>query len=230
MPYKLRGYSPDEVPLKEEALRRGLEFSDKIEKTWKEGPVYYNIIQTYTTWQGKDFWAARVSYNPDLSYEDMKATVLENHTAHEAQYIDLIHSFEELTVPNPLVGWYSALIRYRLPFPLNDRDMAIWLASTEVRPGLFIVFTLPRAMQTKHTRGYYMSVEVVSQMENGVKWIMAQTSDVGGWVPRWMQNPAITATIAQDVQLFKSWLIQHKRTSSKLDLGEDTHSGAAFVK
>ena len=54
----------------------------------------------------------------------------------------------------------------------------------------------------------YASVERIRVLpSNGdVEWIMATASNAGGVLPQWMQNMAVPAAIAKDVEMFLSWI------------------------
>lgn len=54
----------------------------------------------------------------------------------------------------------------------------------------------------------YASVERIRILpSNGdVEWIMATASNAGGVLPQWMQNMAVPAAIAKDVEMFLSWI------------------------
>lgn len=214
--FELREYSVDEVPVASWAIKRALEYMATIEKEWAptpaivlNGPANTTIdVNLYTQHINRDFWAARVSYHQQQSYGKFRKYLMENHTANEARYIESIESYRVLTVPPILTDWNSAVVRYRLPGPLSARDMAIWLTAQETVPEKqFLVLSLPRRIPVDATKGIYVSIELVELLDNGtIKWTMAQTSDAGGWLPKWAQRKAIAAEIAKDVPTFLTWL------------------------
>lgn len=213
---ELREYSVDEVPVAQWAIRRALEFINEVEEKWDKspsvslpGPANKPVdIDLFTSQVNRDFWAARVSYHNQQPYSKFRRYLMENHTANEARYIESLESFRMLTVPPILTDWSSAVLRYRLPSPLSPRDMAIWLTAQEIVPDKqFLILSLPRKMPVDATKGFYVSVELVEQLDDGtVKWTMAQTSNAGGWIPKWAQRRAIAGEIAKDVPSFLNWL------------------------
>ncbi|CZT49643.1 uncharacterized protein RSE6_10521 [Rhynchosporium secalis] len=56
--------------------------------------------------------------------------------------------------------------------------------------------------------GAYASVERIRILpSNGeIEWIMATASDAGGLIPQWVQNLAVPAAVAKDVDFFMSWI------------------------
>ena len=56
-------------------------------------------------------------------------------------------------------------------------------------------------------RGKYVSVELVTELEDGsVDWRMATSSDAGGSIPRFITNSTLPKSIAEDVPSFLSWM------------------------
>lgn len=204
---ELREYDVEELPLSTATIVDGNQFILKVEKEWNYSATFHSNVRTYTNWIGADYWAARVSEHPTISYETMRDAVLLNHTHHEAEYIDIIESFKQLEVPSHLEGWDSYVVHYHFPFPMRNRDMAIWITGRELEAGeSFILVTVPRAVATTHSKAHYRSVEKVERHGSGVKWTMAQTSDAGGFIPKFIQRMAINNAIAQDVPQFLKWI------------------------
>lgn len=80
-------------------------------------------------------------------------------------------------------------------------------------PGKTIfVISLPSAhtVSTHLTRAVYCAIEVVTfkEEEGHVEWLMAQTSDARGSIPRWIQDKSVTASVAADVPSFIGWASQ----------------------
>lgn len=89
--------------------------------------------------------------------------------------------------------------------------MAVWILCIQPDPSVsqFFVVSLPSTHQVSEdvTRAVYCAVEAVTfnAAENRVDWVMAQTSDARGSIPRWIQDKSVTASVAADVPSFISW-------------------------
>lgn len=207
--YTLREYEADELPGLDAAVLLATQFADTIETEWQKSKLF-DDVQTYTQWVendhgGSEFWAARVSYHNDIRYAKFYETVFKNHTENESQYIGMVDSFENLPPSGP---WLSRLVHYQFPFPLSDRDMIIWLGQVETEAGTqFVNVTLPRSYASDQTKAFYVSVEVVTRLpDNRTKWVMATSSDAGGFVPQFVQRPQMSKAVSEDVPQFKKWI------------------------
>lgn len=89
--------------------------------------------------------------------------------------------------------------------------MAIWILTVQPDPEVkqFFVISLPasHAVSSTVTRAEYCSIEVLTynESESHVEWIVAQTSDAKGNIPRWIQDRSVTATVVSDVPHFVEW-------------------------
>lgn len=92
--------------------------------------------------------------------------------------------------------------------------MAVWVLAVQPDPQVkqFFVISLPSAhtVSTHLTRAVYCAIEVVTfkEEEGHVEWLMAQTSDARGSIPRWIQDKSVTASVAADVPSFIGWASQ----------------------
>lgn len=205
--YILKEYTESQLPAASEAISQGLDFCSKIEQDWNTAKRY-DDVQTYNYWDNENqFWAARISRHADLTYSQMLETIMHNHTENEAQYIPLIDSFQLLDSSKD-GQWLSRRVHYRFPFPLKNRDMDIWLTSKETIPGTqFINVSIPRKLESAFVKGMYLSVEIITKLEDGrIEWTLATTSEAGGWLPQFLQRPQMTKAVAQDVPEFRTWV------------------------
>lgn len=202
--YELKEYSQNELPESDAAIQKGLEFALSIESSWPKSKEI-DGTQTYLEWIDNQFWAARVSYHDDITYEEFKNTVLHNHTENEAEYIGMVDNYKIL---DGYKDWVSRQVHYKFPFPLRNRDMIIWLTSKETQPASqFVVVTVPRKYSSPYTKAVYVSVEVVTRLADGrVQWIMGTTSDACGWIPQFVQRPKMSNAVAEDVPQFQAWI------------------------
>lgn len=93
----------------------------------------------------------------------------------------------------------------------TDREMAVWILTIQPDPEVkqFFVISLPasHAVEPHVTRAEYCAIEMVTyiEAESQVEWIMAQTSDARGNIPRWIQERSVTASVVGDVPCFIKW-------------------------
>ena len=89
--------------------------------------------------------------------------------------------------------------------------MAVWVLAVQPDPEIkqFIIISVPssHAVSPHVTRAEYLAIEVVTYIEEEghVEWIMAQTSDAKGNIPRWIQDKSVTASVVADVPSFIDW-------------------------
>lgn len=97
----------------------------------------------------------------------------------------------------------------------SDREMAVWILAIQPDPDVkqFLVISLPssHAVSPNVTRAKYCAIEVITyiETESHVEWLMAQTSDAKGNIPRWIQDRSVTASVAADVPSFVEWAKQN---------------------
>jgi hypothetical protein len=112
---------------------------------------------------------------------------------------------------------------HKTPWPMKNRTFPILQLSVSLLPSPsseFIVVSvtvcdLPSLPDStaKDCRdpafvvGTYTSVERIRKMENKIEWIMATAGDVGGSLPKFMQNLALPRAIAKDVEMFLQWVV-----------------------
>lgn len=214
--YTLREHKDTDVPLPSEAVDSALQFMNTM-GTWKKGKTYTPQGQTVETFHQRidgDFWMARVSRHKDVTFEQFKEGILENHTEKEVQYIPLLDSFKRLDKSSECPDWESILVHYKFPRFFSDREMTVWILAIQPDENKkqFVVISIPSDRPvTDHesvTRAYYCSIEVVTYLEDQqcVEWKMAQTSDAKGNIPRWIQDSSVTASVIEDVPHFIAWI------------------------
>lgn len=214
-PFKLKAHADSEVPNWKEAAQAALDFASPIQTTWKKGKYYDHIkVQTYNTRIDGDFWMCRVSKHSDVPFEWFEKGILANHTENEVKYIPLLDSYRpvnDFSAKDNLERWYGAIVHYKFPKFFSDREMAVWILPVAPDPEKkqFVVVSLPsnRPVASDVTQAIYCSLEVVTLLEDGktVEWLMAQTSDASGSIPRWIQDKSVTASVVEDVPSFVDW-------------------------
>ncbi|ANB15563.1 hypothetical protein AWJ20_3191 [Sugiyamaella lignohabitans] len=226
--FELREFSEAELPNSTVAVQTALNFMSQVKSAWTKGKFYSDgQVQTYHhTASNGDFWMARESNHKDVSFEEFRSAILLNHTENEVKYIPLLDSFKRLEpVTSPETpdahDWESLLVHYKFPKFFSDREMTVWLLAIQPNEDVkeFLVISLPSnrpVTDSEHvTQAYYCSIEHVkyNEQEQQVEWLMAQTSDAKGNIPRWIQNKSVTSSVVEDVPHFISWAKKQREVS-----------------
>lgn len=115
------------------------------------------------------------------------------------------------------------------PKPLKNRTFpVVQLAASLEGTKEFIVTSIPitdfdQSPQAEYAKdkglvvAAYVSVERIRVLpKNGeIEWIMATASDAGGVLPQWLQNVAVPGKIAHDVDMFLSWIPNHRKATKR---------------
>ncbi|TVY87947.1 hypothetical protein LAWI1_G006145 [Lachnellula willkommii] len=114
------------------------------------------------------------------------------------------------------------------PKPLNNRTFPVIqvTASLEETPE-FMVISIPLsdfdkspyadfARDKRLVVAAYVSIERIRVLPSNsdVEWIMATASDAKGVLPQWMQNLAVPAAVAKDVEMFLGWLPSQRNSAN----------------
>lgn len=91
--FPLKEFDASQLPPQSQVIPAALEFVKQIKVNWNKTKVYPSDVHTYTNRQDSDFWMARVSYHRDVTFEQFREGILENHTKNEVEYIPLLNSF-----------------------------------------------------------------------------------------------------------------------------------------
>ncbi|KAK9480439.1 hypothetical protein V1514DRAFT_169958 [Lipomyces japonicus] len=181
-----------------------------LSKHWKRGKTYtikQIVITTFARTLYGEKWFSRVSVHEE-PYEWFKQGICDDHTENELDYIPLFRGFTEIDAGDS--GWRGINARYAFPGPLSVREMPEWVLAVEPDPTIreFFVISVPAdyPISKNSVKGRYTSIEYVRELPDGkVEWTMAQTSDAGGWIPKWILNMNIEGTISEDVPHFIDW-------------------------
>lgn len=90
--FPLKDFGSEELPSKSKIIPAALEFVKQIKVSWTKTKLFPHEVHTYTNRQGDDFWMARVSYHTDVTFEQFRKGIFENHTENEIKYIPLLDS------------------------------------------------------------------------------------------------------------------------------------------
>ena len=157
-------------------------------------------------------WYSRRSVHKNHTYEQFRKGLYINHALNEKEYIhDIIETRKlEGTSDGKVEIWQST---YNMPALINNRTFVsvIYIFENTEIPEFYVVSRPALHPLSKivkgAVRGYYESVERVKKLENGeIEWIMATTSDAGGYIPTFLSELAMPSKISEDVPAFLSWL------------------------
>lgn len=211
--FRQKDFNAADLPSPETVIPQALDFMTRVTTEWKEGKTYKTDagpVRTFHNKNGNDYWMARYSAHTDVTYEEFRSGIFENHTKNELGYIELLDSYRPAggDVPEP---WQHFIVHYKFPRLFSDREMAIYIScfEPEAVKKQFLVVTLPSAAATdpNFQRAIYCSLELVTYDEStqSVQWLVAQTSDSRGSIPRWIQEQSVAGMVAQDVPSFIKW-------------------------
>ncbi|KAK7207918.1 hypothetical protein BZA70DRAFT_30172 [Myxozyma melibiosi] len=170
-----------------------------------ETKVYYKYI-------GPELWYARTTIHDGSKhpYEWFKRTLYQDLFKNMMGYFDVIKEYK-LSVEQEQ-GWQGYNLKYTLPAPFAQRDLATWLLPImpEEDKDEFYVVAMPADIplpEDATTRGVYAFFHRVRKLENGdVEWTLGTTSDMKGNLPRWVQNLSVPGLLVSDVQTFVDWM------------------------
>ncbi|GAA5881389.1 hypothetical protein JCM16303_000158 [Sporobolomyces ruberrimus] len=159
-------------------------------------------------------WHVRVSTHSDVSYEQFKMGLLENHSPNERDYIEDCKQADQIQVikAGEMEVWRML---YHQPFPATNRSFSFVIFTYELPAASsgrsFIVVSIPVAHpdappEKGYVRGRYVSVENCRETPEGVVWTMGVASDAGGMVPKFVSEKAMPSKVSEDVPSFLSWI------------------------
>ncbi|KAK9449389.1 uncharacterized protein V1518DRAFT_415872 [Limtongia smithiae] len=168
--------------------------------------------EVYWKYIANELWYMRRSYHdPEAHpYEWFKRALVDDHFDNMVAYYEVVKSAQ--LAEEREGGWRGYLLQYGLPAPFARRDIATWLYITEPEESKheFFIAAMPADLplpEDATTRGVYSFFHRLRKTEdNKLEWIVAQTSDMKGNLPRWVQNMSIPGIMQQDVIDFTNWM------------------------
>lgn len=180
---------------------------------------------TYSTTNIRDnqFWCARESLIPSAYKQKVidcligTANIGSTHSDHEVNYVE---EFDSLKISNvteyPDGGWsYELHANYKFgTIGISNRmfyesvhiykfDKNNQTEEDDKDTNCAYIISVPIDGPTgSFVIGKYHSIEKISWSDNkdsDLKWIMATTSDAGGYLPRWLTNMILPGAISNDV-------------------------------
>lgn len=93
-------YDAGKLPGAQETIQAAIELVNEIKPKWSKGKTFHErgeVVKTFNTRKGGDFWMARLSNHPtdtkdSVSFEEFKKYILFDHAEYEVKYIPLLES------------------------------------------------------------------------------------------------------------------------------------------
>ncbi|KAK9368485.1 hypothetical protein V1509DRAFT_623052 [Lipomyces kononenkoae] len=185
------------------------EIIDSVPDSWtvsKSSPNYSTVVY-YKVLNGEP-WFLRRSVH-DHPFEWFKSALYDDHFGNMVKYYDVVKSATQTTEQN---SWKGFTLKYTLPWPFAQRDIAAWLFAhmPTDNENEFTIVVLPADIPLPEdctTRAVYSFFHRVRKTEdNKVEWIMGQTSDMRGSLNRWTQNMSVPGILVTDIPTFLNWM------------------------
>ncbi|KAL2074273.1 hypothetical protein VTL71DRAFT_8051 [Oculimacula yallundae] len=116
--------------------------------------------------------------------------------------------------PKPLKNRIFSVVQISAVLSSTSEFIVISIPITDFDKSPFADFSKDKSL----VKGAYASIERIRILpSNGeIEWIMATASDAGGILPQWMQNLAVPAAVAKDVEMFMAWIPSQRTTGSAI--------------
>ncbi|KAK9240576.1 hypothetical protein V1525DRAFT_209647 [Lipomyces kononenkoae] len=199
------------------------EIIDSVPDSWtvSKSSANYSTVVYYKVIDGEP-WFLRRSVH-DHPFEWFKSALYEDHFGNMVKYYDVVKSVSQKVESD---AWKGYTLKYSLPLPFAGRDIAAWLFKhiPTDNENEFIIVALPADIplpEDATTRAFYSFFHRVRKTENNeVEWIMGQTSDMQGNLPRWLQSMSVAGILVNDVPTFVKWMDDNYASREEIEVGE----------
>ncbi|THH07286.1 hypothetical protein EW145_g3479 [Phellinidium pouzarii] len=211
-----------DFPSEEQIVQAGRELVDATLKWNHSKDFCKGIVKGYVHSKEADDeepWFCRVSVHaPEVaSFDEMWFGLGTNKPVHEKEYV---HTVDQVVLLKSLSDHAAVWnLHYKFPLLVGNRTFTVLQVthldtSGSNKSGLIVsipvdVSSDAEMLKTefKGTRGRYVSVERIHQLEDGkTEWRMATSSTPGGSIPGFLAQASAPGQIAQDVPMFLNWL------------------------
>ncbi|KAJ3935017.1 MAG: hypothetical protein NXY57DRAFT_581336 [Lentinula lateritia] len=199
--------------------------------SWKQGKTYHKVVKTYSRGKGPEDgapWHCRISVHKseEATFDQMWAKLGKDKPTNEMQFIPDIHKVTKLKEISSTQSIWS--LYYKFPPPVSPRvftELQVTRLS-EVKPRTGIIISIPidlsspedaelAKMEEKGVKGRYVSIERITELEDGsTEWRMATSSSPGGSLPSWLVEGTMAGKISEDVPHFMKWLHSLPKTEA----------------
>lgn len=189
--------------------------------SWKPHKEYHHsAIPTilYTTNKNSEFWCCRKSIIPNEYQEGLLECIIgqptkgSTHSDHEARYIKEISSITVDDIQEYEDGWsYKLVADYDFGGLLSKRRFYELQQVYKFENCAYILsIPIDGPSRNDYIIGKYHSIERLSwgNQDGGVEWMMATTSDPGGYIPKWITKLSVPGAIAKDVPSVLNYIMK----------------------
>ncbi|KAF4614652.1 hypothetical protein D9613_002623 [Agrocybe pediades] len=217
-----------DLPPEEQIIAEGKALIESS-TSWKAGKTFFDTV--HTSYRGKlpgdgAPWYCRISeHKPEeITFDQLWEKLSKNKAENELQFIHEIQKVNKVKEISPTANVWTLYYTF-LP-PVSPRVFTVvqvtQLSESEPRTGLIVSLSIDlsdapelQKLEEKGTKGRYVSVERVMELENGnTEWRMATSSTPGGSIPNFLVESTMAKKIAADVPQFIKWF-QQKSKSQK---------------
>ncbi|KIJ17466.1 hypothetical protein PAXINDRAFT_112508 [Paxillus involutus ATCC 200175] len=211
---------PEDIPEEDSIIAIGQELLAST-ISWKKGKTFANgTVLTLSRPKGPGDgapWHCRVSEHTkkQASFDEFWSKLGVNKAENEKEFIGAIKKVAEVKRISATQSIWT--LYYTFPPPISPRVFTvlqtIHLDESTPRSGMIVSIPIDLSgneelakIEQKGTRGRYVSVESLLEMEDGrVEWRMATSSTPGGSIPSFVSENSMPGQIAADVPHFLKW-------------------------
>lgn len=209
---------PD-IPLEESIISEGRKLIDSM-SSWNPGKTYHKKVRVYHKPKHPGDvapWCGRISEHTsnEATFDQFWDKLGQNKPINEQQYIPDIRKVAKVKALSETAEIWT--LYYKFPPPVSPRVFTVvqvtYLNIQAPRSGLIVSIPVDLSgdsdlakLEEKGVRGRYVSVECLTELEDGkTEWKMATSSTPGGSIPAFIAESTVPGAIASDVPHFLKW-------------------------
>ncbi|GLB34651.1 putative protein of unknown function (DUF3074) [Lyophyllum shimeji] len=214
---------PPAVPSEETIIATARRLTEST-SSWKQGKTYHKTVKTYQRPKGPDDgapWHCRVSEHAaaEAMFDQMWDKLGKDKAVNEKEFIPEIKEVKKVKDLSPTASIWT--LYYTFTPPVAPRVFTVLQVvhlddASPRRKGMIVSIPIDLSgpgdeelakLEAHGVRGRYVSVETLTELENGnTEWRMATSSTPGGSIPSFIVESTMASKVAQDVPHFMHWL------------------------
>ncbi|KAF8197522.1 hypothetical protein BJ912DRAFT_78170 [Pholiota molesta] len=217
---------PSEIPPEDEIVEQGKKLIEATE-SWKAGKTFFEIVHTSSrpklAGDGAPWYCRFSEHKPsDITFDQLWDKIAHNKAENELQFIHEIKKAVKVKDISPTASIWT--LYYTFTPPVSPRVFTelqvVHFSESKPRTGLVISLAIDltgqgdeelHLLEEHGTKGRYVSVERIMELENGnTEWRMATSSTPGGSIPNFIVDSTMAKKISSDVPQFMKWFSTHK--------------------